>query len=1434
MKRQVLLAVIAVGALWLFTWLLPSQKGYTSGEPDIAFEAKLEPELRRRLLEGKQEDRYRVIVELDHQVDVAALSAGASRPDRRHQVVSVLQATAQQTQAGLVSFLRAQQAEGLVEQFHPYWVFNGVGVTANADTLFSVAARPEVRMIRLDRWRQWVTNPESWLETEGDSATWNISQIRADLAWNALGQNGEGVTVAIMDTGVDWQHPALQAQYRGYKPDGLTVHPGNWFCTTDEGYLYPVDGNGHGTHVTGIAVAEQDPDGTSIGVAPGAQWIAVKMLNDAGYGYDSWIHAAFEWVMAPEGDPALAPDVVNGSWGAPDGANEVLRPDVQALRAAGIVPIFAAGNNGPHQSSMHNPASYPESLAVGATDQLDLVTTFSSRGPSPWNEVKPEVVAPGAQIRSSLPGGTYGTYSGTSMAAPHVTGLVALLLQADPTLSVGEIEEIITTTALPLGDETPGNYAGWGRIDAYRATAVAAKAGFVTGQVTRLPDHQPLPTARITASDHTGSQLATIPADEEGIYRLALPPDQYTLRVHAFGYLSRTIEGVAVQTGLTTTVDFGLSPLPTGVLWGQVTNIETGGPVGADISALGTPAATAADPQTGQYSLVLPAGTYRIQFTKNGYRRHVASQVEIVADQDQRLDIALTPAPTLLLVDSGNWYYGSQAGYFERALDGGDYVYDMWPIRDLATDVPQASDLHPYDIVVWTAPLDAPGLIGAGEPISTYLDLGGNLFLSGQDVGFWDSGLSGVGYSRYFRDMLKAEAVDDDASRDALEGLSGELLAGLSLPMNGPDSAENQYSPDAIAVLDPKDAVIIGRYADDGDAALCVTGCQSYRGVYLASGLEGLGDQASRTETMDRILTWLDTPHPPVALDLYPQHQEEVWLQGSCVTYTIELRNLGQSADRFDLEFSPSDWSASAWDSTFSQPLTQSRELGSCQTQTLGIQVNVPPGVSWNTSDTLTLTVRSRSDPSQTSRVTFVSKAPAPLLLVDDHRWRDVAHHYRTALDANHLPYDVWRLDPNPLPDVNSPSLARLRRYPVVVWFTAADWVATLTGKDEARLATYLDGGGRLLLSSQEYLYTSGFTSFASDYLGVIGYAESLSVTQVMGAAGSPVVHELAPIDLEYPFRNYSDALRFSATARPAFWGQHGQPVALTQEQAPWKTAFFGFALEAMPQADLAPLIGQAVGWLSPLGDSSLLVDHATATAGDSLAYTLQIRNTGPRALDSVSLSNTLPISASYVDGSLEGPATYDPTTRRFTWTGALAAGKAVTVRYRAQLDATLPPGSMVRNVAHLEDKSGLALERSAVSRIETPDLSSSAKLVSKAIATPGEILTYTITLRNTGLQPAAAELLDPWPPYTLPLADSAWSSGGQITATEDALVWRGSIAPGEAVILGFAVTPGSTCVGLYAYNRANLKDGWSYGHPLEAYTRIETRLFFPLVLRQH
>lgn len=1400
-----------------------------------AWVAKIDPGLLRRVAETRSGEQLQVVIEMAQQASLPLFTGDLSRQKRVGRVVAELQLTTAQTQADLLAFLEARRTGGQVQQVRPFWVFNGLAVTADADTLLEIAARSDVRFIREDRWQQWIdplSTEEALVSQSEGGLEWNIALIHADQAWDHLGLTGSGVTVGIMDTGVDWQHPALQMQYRGYKPDGLSVHEGNWFCTTNEGYVYPYDGYGHGTHVTGTAVGRQDAAGVGIGVAPGAQWIAVKAFNDGGRAYDSWLHAAFEWLLAPAGDPALAPDVVSASWGSAYGASETFRPDLQALRAAGIVPVFSAGNEGPSPGTMDSPGSYPEAIAVGATDDLDQVTSFSSRGPSPWGEIKPEISAPGARIRSSLPGGSYGVADGTSMATPHVSGLVAILLQADPTLSVDDVEAILTSTALPLGELIPNNDTGWGRIDAYSAAAVAIQAGYVSGQVARRADSQPIPYALVIAFDGEGNTMATVAVDEAGHYRLALPAGRYDIEARAFGYRPDRARNLSVDAGAVVTADFFLRDAPAGTVWGRVTDAESGAPVAAAVSADGTPAVTLSDPQTGMFTLSLPSGVYTITVRENGYRRARSDNVEIAVDESTRLDFALTPAPTLLLVDSGRWSHSSQVAYFQAALDDRDYVYDLWAIRNSVTDVPEEADLAPFDITIWSSPFDSPGLIGAGDVISSYLTSSGNLLLTGQDVGYWDSGANGWTWHPYYEEVLKAQLLDDDAGLEDLAGLPGDLLDGITLPLNGPDSADNQFTPDLIDVADPLDANLIGVYEGVGGAALRTSGCQSYRAVYLAAGLEGLGDRASRAEVMDRALTWLDLAHPSVQLRLSPTDQETVWLGAATITYTVELQNRGQATDQFDLELSESAWPVSVMSADFSQVLTQSLPLDACQTQTVGISVTVPAELGWNVTDVVTLTARSQSDPGVTAQSVLSTKTPAPILLVDDHRWYDTSDRYRTALEDSQLPYDLWRNPQTPTPDYGSPTLERLEHYPVVVWFTSYDWYNTLTRTEEDRLAAYLDGGGRLLFSGQDYLYTSSFTDFAGDYLGILSYTEDVTVTQVVGAVGHPVGNGRAAMPLDYPFRNFSDVLRPGPAADVAFWGQHGQPVALTTGSSPWKTAFYAFSVEALNREDMAWVMGNTVGWLSPLGDSTFTVDRPVVPDGAELAYALSIRNTGPRSLKGATLSNPVPPSTTFVAGSLQGPAVYDPGAQSINWAGELDPGQSITVTYRLEVDRPLPNGTIIENLATLGDETGLSLDRRTATVVDGPYLGGSAKAASTELQQPGQALTYTLSLRNDGLRPTEARLDDPIPANSIHVPGSDWASSGLLTSTAELLVWTGTLGAGEEVTITFPVMITPSIEGFYVYNRATLTGGDGSMVPLQAHTLVQTHLYLPLLLR--
>ncbi|WP_052345843.1 S8 family serine peptidase [Paucisalibacillus sp. EB02] len=441
-----------------------------------------------------------VIITLNDQVDASKVMKQANKKalglNKKHmvrsEILTELKANAHQSQEPLVKLLNQEKQKGKVKKYKSYHVINAITFTGSKEVVEKIASMNEVNKIYLDEERHLVEETDSTTNSTGENAQWNVDQVLAPEAWE-LGVDGTGAVVASIDSGVLWDHPALKEKYRGYNAaDGSVEHQYSFFDAVN-GQAESYDDNGHGTHVTGTMVGSE-PDGSNqIGVAPGAKWIAAKAFDAAGNGSDSNILEAAEWIMAPGGRVDLAPDVVNNSWSGGPGINEWFLEVVQTWRAYGIFPVFAAGNasilipNGP--GTIASPANYPESFAVGAVNDENVLADFSFQGPSPYGEIKPDLTAPGVKIRSTLPDGTYGDKSGTSMAAPHVAAAVALLRQANASITVDEIEQVLLETATPLIDrdftESPNHGYGYGLLNVYDAVLSETQGmGIITGNVT--------------------------------------------------------------------------------------------------------------------------------------------------------------------------------------------------------------------------------------------------------------------------------------------------------------------------------------------------------------------------------------------------------------------------------------------------------------------------------------------------------------------------------------------------------------------------------------------------------------------------------------------------------------------------------------------------------------------------------------------------------------------------------------------------------------------------------------------------------------------------------------------------------------------------------------------------------------------------------------
>jgi subtilisin family serine protease len=359
-------------------------------------------------------------------------------------------------QASIFAQLGELRRRGHVRRVRSLWIANAVAVTADASALAALRARPDVRSIEPDSVLPIHPAAVAAAPSPGIAAT------GAAMLWGQS-VDGSGTVVATLDTGVDLTRPALASRYRG--------GTNSWFDAYNQ-HATPVDDpSRHGSDVLEVMVA-----GGGTGMAPGARFITARVFNNLGNITASAVHAAFQWVLDPDGNPVTddAPDVVNASWGSLLGACDTeFQPDLRALRASGILPVFAAGNDGGTATPSDNsPANLPEAFAVGATANETQIAPFSSVGPSSCGGPFPELVAPGVDVLGfdGVP------LTGTSYSAPHVAGALALLLQIAPQLTADEQAALLLQSARDLGAPGPDTTFGAGALDVEAAALLLSPA----------------------------------------------------------------------------------------------------------------------------------------------------------------------------------------------------------------------------------------------------------------------------------------------------------------------------------------------------------------------------------------------------------------------------------------------------------------------------------------------------------------------------------------------------------------------------------------------------------------------------------------------------------------------------------------------------------------------------------------------------------------------------------------------------------------------------------------------------------------------------------------------------------------------------------------------------------------------------------------------
>lgn len=475
MNKQWLKNILLVGTLVSSQWIAPAILN-ASTQIVFASQEKIDASLLDSIEKGNKETF--IILLNDNEL---------SSENEEQDVVDALKEKAEVSQSRIIQFLKDQQEKGQVVSFESNYIINSISVLGNSSLIKELSDFSEVKKIIrnevvFESIPMKVNLAERILMNSTSTAyiPWNLKALSVDKVPSTI--SGKGVVVGIIDSGVDITHPAVKSRWRGNHGDPSL----SWYDATAEQTKMPTDSTGHGTHVAGTILGTDHTGKTRLGIAQDAEWIAARVFDRDGETTLQTLIEAGEWMLAPKDSKGVAhpearPNVINNSWGG-NSDNEFYRTIIQRWREAGILPVFSAGNvssaNRGGEGSIGTPASYPESFAVGALRRDDHVAKFSLQGPSKiTDEIKPDISAPGVNIRSSIPGGQYELRSGTSMAGPHISGIAALIYSVNKTLTVDQVEEIIKQSATPLTDSdhvsTPNHAYGYGKANAYLAVKLA-------------------------------------------------------------------------------------------------------------------------------------------------------------------------------------------------------------------------------------------------------------------------------------------------------------------------------------------------------------------------------------------------------------------------------------------------------------------------------------------------------------------------------------------------------------------------------------------------------------------------------------------------------------------------------------------------------------------------------------------------------------------------------------------------------------------------------------------------------------------------------------------------------------------------------------------------------------------------------------------------
>ncbi len=1033
------------------------------------------------------------------------------------------------SQAPLRAFLDAQRIP-----YRSFIIDNSIYIpNATVDLVNQLVTFPGVQMLRLE---QVYPVPDVKVEPEQPGITaveWGVAKINADDVWG-LGYTGQGIVVANIDTGVRYTHNALKNQYRGNLGGGSYDHTYSWYDPTGTYPSAPGDNNGHGTHTMGTIIGD-DGGSNQIGVAPGARWIACKGCTNTSCP-DSALNACADWLLAPGGESSKRPHLVNNSWGGCS-YSDWYRSKVNAWLAAGIYPVFSAGNtsNCGYSSafcgSVGTPATYKEVTAVGSTTSSDDISSFSLWGPSQDptapNEIKPEVSAPGSSIRSaSYSSDTgYTTMSGTSMAAPHVSGALALIWSACPSLvgNLDSTEQLLKDTAVKIayatgcGNEGPGNIPnnafGYGRIDVLAAVNACYNPG-PTPTPTRTPTPAPVPPILLVDDDNGSAYESYYTA---ALNALGKSYDLWTVQSQGSPSAATLQQyniviwftGSDWSTTLTSTDQSNLATYLDGA--GRL--FITGQDIGYDIRS---------DAFYGNYLHASYINDDTNTYGLTGYDIMAGVNISIsggdgAGNQNYPSEIGLGSGAVGLFDYDGSYTWGglrwegtyrlvyfsfgfeaissasSRSTVMDKVLtwlEGGAPPPTSTPVPPTPTPIPPTNTplptntpVPPTNTPVPPTPTPPPG---GGAPLPFY-----DGFESGSLGAYWSTHATNQGRIRVSTSYPHAGSYSvllDDSVSGGNYSEAGVILtvdlagqSNVALDFWWREFSDENHSGDGVLI------------SDDGGVSWC------------------------------QVLSFNNGPN----------------------SYRNDVIDLDAAAASCGMSFN-----------------------GAFQIK-FQFYDNYPISSDGYAIDDV--------------RVEAVGGAPTPtpapggILLVDDDQGSVYETYYTAALNALGYSYDLWTVSTQ-----GSPSLATLQQYSVVIWFTGDDYTNTLTGTDQSNLGAYLDGGGHLFITGQDIGYDIRSDAFYGNYLhasyvlddtntydlsGADLFAGvNISISGGDGANNQGYPSEIGPINGAWGVFDYAGSYT---------WG------GLAVDTGTYRLIYFSFGFEAINSASARnAVMSSALTWL--------------------------------------------------------------------------------------------------------------------------------------------------------------------------------------------------------------------------------------------------------------